>query len=436
MKLLLIKVGKIVKTIQRDGIFRGGKRVFSAIFAMFRFVGKGDILFVTGGVGDSARYRADHVSEELELNGFKCSRTVQDNPFLIGYADKFKVFVFQRVLFSPSVEKMIEKIKAQKKEIIFETDDLVYDPKYLKHMDGFKSMNSLEKKLYENGVGGEILSDPYVKTATTTTTFLADKLRETGKKVFIVPNKLSKRDVEVADEIASQKPKVLLQAYPRDHKVYKAECTKNLCHSGLDPESRPIESEANILDPRVHENDKVRLGYFSGTLSHNKDFATITDALVAIMEQHENVELFLVGPLNIESELNKFEKRIKQFPYVTREKHFANVASVDINIAPLEIGNPFCESKSELKFFEAGVVGVPTVAAATEPFVQAIEDGVDGFVANGTQQWIEKLEKLIADKNLRVEMGQKAREKALTKYTTINAKNEEYYEYLRKSIKS
>ncbi|HAR99839.1 MAG: Methyltransferase type 11 [Candidatus Moranbacteria bacterium GW2011_GWC2_37_73] len=391
MKLLLIKAGKIFKTIQREGIFRGGKRVILAIFAMFRFVGSGDVLFIAGGVGDSARYRDHHVAEELEIQGLKCSITVQDNPFLPNYADKFKVFVFHRVLFSPSVKKLIEKIKEQKKEIIFETDDLVYDPKFLEYMDGFKTMNYLEKKLYENGVGGEILADPYVKVCSTTTTYLADKLRQQNKKVFIVPNKLSRRDVEVADIVTNNKQQTT--------------------------------------------DNKINLGYFSGTLSHNKDFATITEALVQIMEKNENVELFLVGPLDIENELNKFASRIKQLPYVTREKHFGNLASVDINLVPLEIGNPFCESKSELKFFEAGIVGVPTVAAATAPFVEAIADGVDGFVANGTEQWIEKIENLILDENLRIEIGEKAREKALSRYTTTNATNKNYYDYLKSKIK-
>jgi len=117
MKLLLIKAGKAVKTIQREGFFRGGKRVFASFFALFKLVGNGQILFVTGGVGDSARYRTQHIGEELELKGFKCSITVQDNPLLSSYVDKFEVFVFHRVLFTPSVKKMIEKIKLQKKLI-------------------------------------------------------------------------------------------------------------------------------------------------------------------------------------------------------------------------------------------------------------------------------------------------------------------------------
>ena len=391
MKLLLIKAGKAWHTLKRDGLLRGGKRVLGAFLALFKFVGKGDILFVTGGVGDSARYRCHHVAEELELNGFKCSITVQDNPLLASYADKFAVFVFHRVLYTPSVAKLIARIKEQGKEIIFETDDLVYDKEFLVHMDYFQKMNPLEKKLYENGVGGEILADPYVRVCTASTSFLAEKLREKGKEVFIVPNRLSKEDVSMAERIKVQ----------RD------------------------------LPTLTSQTSPVRLGYFSGTLSHNKDFATITDALLAIMEKYPQTELFLAGPLDIESKLNKFKERIRQFPYVPREKHFANVASVDINIAPLEIGNPFCEAKSELKFFEAGIVGVPTVASATAPYREAIVDGVDGFVADGTAAWTEKLARLVFDADFRQEMGQKARQKALERYATTTADNKEYYGYLK-----
>jgi len=180
----------------------------------------------------------------------------------------------------------------------------------------------------------------------------------------------------------------------------------------------------------------VRLGYFSGTISHDKDFATITDALMSVMQKYENVELLLVGPLDVESELvQKFSKRIKQLPYVPREKHFANIAKCDINLAPLEYNNPFCEAKSELKFFEAGIVKVPTVAIDNQTYRNAIKDGVDGFVAKDTGEWINKLSQLIKDKELRREMGQKAYQKTLQNYTTKNAKNVEYYSYLKNIIK-
>lgn len=386
MKTLFIRIGKSWQVIKRDGFCNGSKRVIAAFTKLFQPVGSGDILFISGGVGDSALYRTVHVAEELKFNGFKCSATVQDNPFLLKYVDKFSVFVFHRVLYTEKIAAMIAEIKKQGKEIIFETDDLVYDPEYLRHMDYYKNMNALERKLYDNGVGGEILRDEYVKVATTTTEYLAEKLRGEGKQVFVVPNKLSMEDVEHAEK---------------------------------------------ALEISRENDGKVRLGYFSGTISHNKDFATITNALMQIMEKYDQVELLLVGPLDVENKLvQKFGSRIVQLPYAQRAKHFFNIAQCDINLSPLEYDNPFCEAKSELKFFEAGIVKVPTVAVANQTFSQAIENGVDGFVARNSDEWVEKISQLIEEEGLRKAMGDAAFEKTFQKYMTKNAKDDQYYQYL------
>jgi glycosyltransferase involved in cell wall biosynthesis len=390
MKTLLIKGGKAISTIRQEGLVKGGERVASAFFAMFGRVGSGDILFITGGVGDSARYRSWRQAEELEIHGFRCSVTVQDNPFLPRYAGKFKIFIFHRVLYTPSVKRLIERVKAQKKEIIFETDDLVHDPKYLKYMDYFKKMNKFEKMLYENGVGGEILKDDYVKVCVTTTSYLADILRGYDKRVFVSTNKLSNYDVGIMDDIFEKKNK--------------------------------------------SDGEKIKIGYFSGTASHDKDFETVKGPLVYILDKYPQVELHLFGPLEIDYVYDKFGHRVKKHPFAPWEKYLENIAGVDINIAPLEIGNPFCESKSAIKFTGSGLLGIPTVAAATQTFREAIEDGVDGFVAGSDEEWKEKLEKLILNGDLRRQMGEIAREKVLENYTNKNSRNKEYYDYLKSKL--
>ncbi|MFZ1655161.1 MAG: glycosyltransferase [Candidatus Moraniibacteriota bacterium] len=397
MKTWLIKIGKAWSVIRRDGLVRGGRRVLEAFTALFAHVEPGDILFISGGVGDSARYRTQHVAEELRLHGFRASVTVQDNPRLVSYADQFQVFVLHRVLMTVAIARLIARLKEVGKTIIFETDDLVYDPEFLVHMDYWHQMNVLERKLYEHGVGGEILADPYVTTATTTTGFLADKLREKGKSVYLVPNRLSQQDVLWADE-----------ALKKNH-------------------------ESRITN---HEGEKiVRMGYLSGTPSHNKDFATITPALITLFEKYPEMRLVLAGPLDTEDRLQVYAERIECLPFVPRARLFANIATLDINLAPLEIDNPFCESKSELKFFEAGIVSVPTVAAATRTYCEAITDGTDGFVAANTDEWVAKIGRLIAEPELRARIGHAARETALAQYTNANAKNEAYYEFLRSVMK-
>lgn len=388
MKVFLIKIGKVWSVLRRDGIRRGGRRVLEAFISLFRFVGTGDVLFISGGVGDSARYRTWHVAEELNYQGIKTAVTVQDNPFLVSYAHDFSIFVFHRVLSTPKVCKFIEHIKEHKGTIIFETDDLVYDPAFLKHMDYYQKMNSLERKLYEHGVGGEVLADPYVQTCTTTTPYLAERLKERGKHVFVVRNKLSEKDVLLGEQLV-----------------------------------KDIKKDSSV----------IRMCYLSGTPSHNKDFATITAALGSLLAQYKNLRLVLAGPLDIENKLNTFSSQIERVPFLPRDEYFARVATMDINLAPLEIGNPFCESKSELKFFEAGLVAVPTVAAGTQTFKEAIEDGVDGFVASTVEEWRDKIEKLILDPELRTRMGKQARQTTLLRYTT-RVPDREYVNFLKEKI--
>ena len=369
------------------------------ITRLFQRVGSGDVLFVTNGVGDSALYRTENIAEELNLHGFCARVTVQDNPFLLKYTDRFGIFVFHRVVFTKRIESLMGILSNKGKTLIFETDDLVYDPQYFCQTEAYHNMGSAEKALYAEGLGGEILKNASVRACTTTTTYLAEKLKERGKRVFLVPNRLSQKDVHIAKEICEK------SFHPAIHNSQASTPTTN-----------------------------ITVGYFSGTASHNKDFATISAALQKIFRKYENVTLLVVGPLKLDEDLKEFSDRIVQKPYTPREKHFQNVASIDINLAPLEICNPFCESKSELKFFEAGIVGVPTIASATRTFQEAITDGVDGFVAQTTEEWIKKLSQLIENKDLREKMGELAYKKTMRDYTTENAHNDEYYSYLRDCI--
>ncbi len=390
MGLFWINVGKAWSLIREEGILRGGRRIFSYATRLCSRVSPGDILIVTGGVGDSARYRAHHVAEELDLHGIRASVTHQDNPFLVKYANRFSVFIFHRTLFTSRVERLFTEAKKLGKEIIFEMDDLVYDPQYIQQTAYYQKMNALERKLYEKGVGAEILNDPSVMVCTTTTSFLADKLRALGKEVFVVPNKLSKQDISWISEVT--------------------------------------------LNSQLSTLNSVSLGYFSGTASHDADFATITEALLSVMKERPAVHLVIAGPLVLDDAFEPFHNRIIRLPFANRREHFGNIASIDINLAPLVIGDPFCESKSELKFVEAGACGIPTIASATQTFREAILDGTDGFVAMDTAEWEERLLRLIDDEQFRKDIGEAARKKVFEKYTTERSNNESYYNYLKSKI--
>lgn len=396
MKSILVKIGKTINILKREGIVSGGSRFLTTGFWYLKMMWPmraGDILFVAGGAaGDSAVYRVHNQAEELSLHGFRCQAVTQDNPFLISSANKFKVFIFQRVIYTSSIAKFIDKIKKNKGDIIFEADDLFFDPKYFGDIEFLKNTNKLEQGLYQNGLGAEILNDPYVRTCVVSTSYLAQKLREKGKNVYVSKNKFSEKELGIAE---------------------------------------------NILENKKKKNDGfTRLGYYSGTFSHNKDFAAIVNVLTAILKKYSQVKLILAGPLDPGNKLNDFKNRVEVLPRVSRAKYYENLYKSDINLYPLEPDNPFCEAKSEIRFIETGILKIPTVAVRNQTFSEAITEGSDGFLASDTNEWVEKISQLIERPELRKSMGEKAREKVLRDYTNRNSHNKEYYSYLQNLIET
>jgi GT2 family glycosyltransferase len=100
--------------------------------------------------------------------------------------------------------------------------------------------------------------------------------------------------------------------------------------------------------------------------------------------------------------------QIEWWPMMPLEKLPEAMSRFDINLAPLQAGNPFCEAKSELKHFEAALVEVPTVASPTGPMRRAIRDGETGFLATSPEDWYRALIALVDDAALRRRIGHAA----------------------------
>lgn len=62
-------------------------------------------------------------------------------------------------------------------------------------------------------------------------------------------------------------------------------------------------------------------------------------------------------------------------------------------------------------------MGIPGVASPTAEHDYFIEDGVNGFLARTPEEWREKIEKMITDSALRIQMGFKSRETIEKNYT-------------------
>jgi glycosyltransferase involved in cell wall biosynthesis len=140
--------------------------------------------------------------------------------------------------------------------------------------------------------------------------------------------------------------------------------------------------------------------------------------LKRILNEHKNVILTIVGSLNMADypELAEFDHQIEVRPLVSLDKLFQEIYRFDINIAPLELPNPFCEAKSPLRFLFAAAQKIPSVVSPSQPLVEATENGEFGLIAYHETEWYELLKSLICNPGLRRDLGIKAENHTLVHF--------------------
>lgn len=178
-----------------------------------------------------------------------------------------------------------------------------------------------------------------------------------------------------------------------------------------------LSMDAMKMKLREFDDNRVILGYFSGSITHNEDFDLILPSISNIFSEHDNVFLKVVGFLDLPEQLEKYRNRIIFEKFTDWKKLPSLIASVDINLAPL-VNSTFNEAKSENKWMEAALVGIPTVASNVGAFTEVVKDGVTGLLCDNATEWETKLSVLISNKEYRNEIGKTAHKEVLQQWVT------------------
>jgi glycosyltransferase involved in cell wall biosynthesis len=140
---------------------------------------------------------------------------------------------------------------------------------------------------------------------------------------------------------------------------------------------------------RWRRDGRIHVGYFSGTPTHNKDFAIVTGALARLFAQDERLVLRLVGFMDTTGDLGKYADRIDRHELTDFMNLQRLIGGTELNLVPLQ-DNGFTNCKSELKYFEAAITGTVTLASPTYVFRAAIREGENGYLVNSTD-WETKI---------------------------------------------
>ncbi|MCB7080484.1 glycosyltransferase [bacterium 210928-DFI.3.100] len=372
---------KTLHTLKEEGIISVGRKAKSYVHTA-RTVGRDakdrvykDVLFINGcdeSVPHPARYRVTHQREQLAANNISTGEVYYVN-LQLDQVRYYRTFVFFRCPYTDMIGEFIKLAKKLNKRVLFDIDDLVVDTKYTDTIKYLDSMSKEERALYDDGVMRMGRTLKLCDAAITTTERLAEELGHYVPEVFINRNTASEEMCALSKE---------------------------------------------ALKNKTRKDDHVGIGYFSGSLTHNDDFELVLPALTKVMEKYPQVQLHVVGELDLPEALQQYKARVVSHPFVDWKKLPSLIAEVDINLAPLE-QSIFNEAKSENKWVEAALVKVPTVASNVGAFQRMIVSGKTGILCDTEEEWVEQLSRLVEDKKERDRIAENAHRYCTKKCVTV-----------------
>ena len=321
------------------------------------------------------RYRVLNKAEQLRKHGFEV-KVVNLSEFELTQAQNASHIIIYRSPISPELLRLCHLAKDYGKPIFFDIDDLVFDTLYTDQLSYTKGLPHHEKENYDANVRNYGYMLENCDGAITST------------------NQLQK-------ELKNYQSKVLLN--------------RNLASDEL------ISISSQFLKDYSQVSDVVKIGYFSGSISHNENFELIKPAIKQLLKKYSNVQLHIVGILDIPKDMKPFENQIVTHDYVDWDKLPVLISEVDINLAPL-VDSIFNRAKSEIKWIEAALVKVPTVASKIGAFSDMVIDGETGLLATD-DQWFDKLEALVLSPELRQNLAESAY-RAVLENCTLSKKDE------------
>ena len=373
-------VHKIIKTMREDGAKGCIKKTERYINKKIQQKESGklsykDILFISGCREDLPhpwRYRVKHQREQLEAYHYATDEVYYQD-LKIEQLNYYRAFVFFRCPCTDVINRFVDEAKRLNKKIVYDVDDLVIDTFYTDQIKFVQKMSSDDKAAYDNNVFNMQKLLKKCDFAITSTNCLAEELKKYVPLVYINRNTASEEMVKLSKEAIKRK----------------------------------------------EESQIVKLGYFSGSITHNADFQMILPVIVRLMEKYKNIELYLVGELDLPDGLQRYSERIKKLPFGDWRRLPQIISSVDINLAPLE-DTIFNRAKSENKWVEAALVKTVTVASDIGAFHDCIQNEKTGYLCSTEDSWKNTLEYLIEHKEERKSVGQFAQKYCLENNTTIN----------------
>lgn len=334
------------------------------------------VFYIAEDYSFTTRYRLQHLQEELLHQGVKGQLYLAARlPGKVDWNQVAAVVVY-RCKKTPKLTAFLQEAKNHHVSVVCDMDDYIFDFEKIKDLPFLQEQREEYKDFesYCEALRGTMeLADRYL--VSTNHMKLAVEQTFPGKAVFVNRN-------------AASSKMLVLSAKAKQKRI-------------------PVELEQNFV-----------LGYFSGSHTHNRDFLLIAPVVAEFMRRHKDVLFQLVGCLELPKEFAPLSERIIRYDFMDWQKLPDCMAKVHVNLMPLE-DSFFHRCKSENKWMEAGLVGVPTVGSYNPELMAATKQGENILLCKDEAEWEAALERLYEDRELGRRLGENAFDYILKYKTTL-----------------
>ncbi len=334
------------------------------------------VLFASGMDGAPLRYRVAHQAEQIALTGGSWMLVRDTDSRLVRHVRECDILYLYRAGLTSQTDEAMTEARARHLPVVYDTDDLNWDERLVDYCDLERYYSDAEvarfRRIFREAERLMQTVDCFVAS----TDYLAAALTaHFGVPAYVNANALSRQALTLAEPIYRRRAAAL-------------------------------------------QNAAVMLGYFSGwPKTHEPDLAVALPAVRRVLNDIPGTRLRIVGHFDRAAVPVALRDQVEMAPFVPYERLFAEIARVDINLAPL-VDNPHRRVKSAVKFLEAALVGVPTIASDLEPY-RLIEHGRTGMLAADEEGWYASIMALATDPARRRAMGEAARQYVLERETTV-----------------
>ena len=215
----------------------------------------------------------------------------------------------------------------------------------------------------------------------------SDKTPERNSRSHLIP---FRRSVKLADIVIAG------NSYLAEH-ARKFNARVEVLPTGLD-------TKAYRVDTKPKNGGKIRLVWI-GSKSTLKYLDEIKPALEEIGSRFDNAILRIICDDFFDLQNMEVEKH-----QWSEETQVIDLATSDFGLAPLP-DNRFTRGKCGFKILQYAAAELPVIASPVGVNAEYVCEGVTGFHAINTSQWVDKISELIENAELRKRMGREGRAK-------------------------